>query len=365
MTGSPVWVGVIFGVPAILSFGPTLIGGALADRVSKRDVIIVTRLAVASSAFVLALISVQDALSIWLLFLVVVFGRIAHGIGWPSSSTMIAEIVPESELSSGNAGHNVVRESTEIAGAGVGGIVLGTAGVTPAFFAIAIVYTVSALMMFLVSARTPPAPTDDEQPKRGYHEAFSFLRGDRLLQFLFVMVLVDFFTAIMFPLMPIYADEVLDVGEAGFGTMMASLAVGGLLGGLFLLRVGNSMNAPKALVLGNVGWGVGMFGIILSDQLAVTTLIIVFMGVASAFSGVAWASLALSAMPADIRGRLFGIFHIAMQAFYIGAITAGVIATHVSLNAAMAIGAIGSILLPTIVWLMSPTFRNAVVDSES
>ncbi len=363
LTGSPAWVGVIFGLPAIIALGPTFLGGVLADRFSKRDVLVVTRVLIAIIALLLALLSVQNDLSIWTLFALIIFGRSFSAIGFPAGSTLVAEIVPEGSLTSANAARNIVGESTEIIGAGISGVVLAVAGTTAAFMMMFLVYAFSAFAMLFVKKQSSTQLDDNESSNPGYRDALVHMKRNRLLQLLFVLVFVDMFTVVVFPLLPIYADEVLNSGQAGFGILLAALSAGGVAGAAILLRAGDSLHAPKLIVIGNVGWGAGMAGIALSEHFVITIAIIVVMGAFGAVTGVAWSSLALNAMPPEMRGRLFSLFNIGFQAFFIGAIAAGFIASTFGLSAAMWIGAAGSAVLPLIVWFASPTFREAAVDA--
>ncbi len=358
LTGNPAWVGVIIGLPAIIALGPTFIGGILADRFAKPRLLITTRVALGAVALFLALLAAREGLSIWYLFGLIVAGRSITALGFPAESTLVAEVTTEDELTSANAARNVVSETTEIAGAGLSGVVLAVAGPAAAFTVIGIIYLLSAAAMLFVKS-VAPSTGDEEESSLGYKEALSYLRGSPLLQLLFILVFVDLFTVAVFPLLPIYADEVLGVGGAGFGLLMAGLSIGGVAAGVTLVKAGNSLSAPKAIVIGNVGWGVGMAGIAVSEKLVLTFVIVILMGAFSALAGVAWSSLALKAMPAEMRGRLFSIFNVAFQAFFVGALITGFIAAAIGIEAAMWIGAAGSVALPIIIWAASPTFRNA------
>ncbi|MCZ6539440.1 MAG: MFS transporter [Chloroflexi bacterium] len=360
-TGSPAWVGVIIGVPAIIAIGPTFVGGILADRFSKPNVLVATRFLQMAVALLLALAVASDEFVIWYLLVLVILGRVIAAIGFPAASTLVAEVVNIRDLNSANAARNVVGESTEIIGAGLGGIFLGISGPAAAFSVIAVVYGLSALVMLFVSTNPSQVEEigDQQASNHGFKDAFLYLRASRILQLLFVLVFVDLFTVALFPLLPVYADRVLGVGGAGFGLLMAGLSVGGVAAGAVLVKWGRFINAPKAIVIGNVGWGICMAGIDLSDEPAITLALVVIMGGFGAVTGVAWSSLALKAMPAEMRGRLFSIFNIAFQAFFVGAILTGFIASTLGLSVAMWIGAAGSIIVPAMVWAASPTFRSA------
>ncbi|MCH7969565.1 MAG: MFS transporter [Chloroflexi bacterium] len=360
-TGSPAWVGIVIGVPAIIAIGPTFFGGILADRIPKPKVLIATRFLQMNVAVLLALFVAQDEFAIWYLFALLVVGRVITAIGFPAASTLIAEVVSNRDLKSANAARNVVGELTEIFGAGLGGIVLGLAGPAMAFSVIAAVYGLSAMVMLWVSPRPAQIEEigDQSTSDYGFSDAFLYLRGSRILQLLFVLVFVDVFTVALFPLLPFYADRVLGAGGTGFGILMAGLSVGGVVAGAALVKSGSPVSAPRTIVIGNVGWGICMVGIDLSDRFAITLVLVVIMGGFAVVTGVAWSSLALRAMPVEMRGRLFSIFNIAFQAFFVGALLTGFVASAFGLSAAMWIGAAGSIIVPTMVWTVSPTFRSA------
>ena len=364
-TGSPAWVGIVIGVPAILSIGPTFVGGILADRISKPNLLVATRLLQMIVALLLAISVTGEEFAIWYLFGLLIIGRAIVAIGFPASSTLIAELVSEKDMNSANAARSVVAESTEIAGAGLGGVALVILGPAAAFLTIASIYGLSAISMLFV--RTSDRHIDMTEPGQNsgvrLRDAFAYLRKSRILQILFVLALVDFFTVAIFPVLPAYADQKLGVSGAGFGLLMAGLSVGGVVAGLALVKYGNSMNAPKAIVIGNVGWGICMVGVERSGTLTTTLMILIIMGAFGAVTGVAWSSLVLRSMPIELRGRLFSIFNIAFQGFFLGAILSGFISSNFGLSIAMWFGAAGSIVVPTAIWAVSPAFRAASDES--
>ncbi len=357
LTGSPSWVGVLIGLPAIVSLPTTFLGGSVADKSSKRTILVIAQVGSALSLLALAAIAFLNLLTIWPLLFFVILNRSIQGFGFPADSTLIAELVDPSEIVHVQAGRGTLNEVSQIIGAGVGGLALAILGPATTLTAVAILYGIS--VPFLLQIKISNRPGRSDEPSANMRLVLRKLLSSPILRVLFALALIDLFTVFFFPIIPVIVSERLNSGETELGILMAFFAAGGAAVGAVLAIWRITIHAPLAIVVGNLGWGLAMIGLLGANSVAITASLVVAMGAFGTITGIAWSSLALSAIPSQMRGRMFSLFNIAFQAFFVGAIFAGVLTSILGVDTALLIGAIGTIFATALVWLSSQTFRNA------
>ena len=161
----------------------------------------------------------------------------------------------------------MANNAGEILGSAMAGYLIATAGAGSAFYTVGVLYLVSVLLMLRVrDPRLQPAGGERSESTylRDIAVAIEFVRNSQPLFRLLVMVAIGMFSTAIFPLMPVYARDVLNVGAAGYGILGVAIGCGFLAGSLTSTALANVMGRGTTIVVFAIVWDLSMaaFGLL-------------------------------------------------------------------------------------------------------
>ncbi len=362
LTRSSLLVGVtsMVALVPLIVFG--LLGGAIADAMDRRRLMLITS---AGAALTSTLLAVQAALPgnghlvvLWVLT-ACVSGFAA--VNQPARSAVIPALVGTERVAAANALSMTVRQAGVIVGPLLAGLLIGSGHLF-------LTYTIDAvgfLAAVLLLRGLPSLPPGRESGRlglgvavRGVAEGFGFLRTQPVLLMTFVVDIV----AMMFA-WPQAVFPQLSLGRfAGsansLGWLFAGVSIGALLMGLtsgWVARV----DRQGAVVLGAiVVWGLAIVGFGVAPVLWLAVGCLAVAGAADMVSAVLRTSMLQLAAPEEMRGRMQGVFIVVVAGGpRLGDLRAGAIAAATSVSVAMVSGGVIVVLAMLVVALAVPSFR--------
>jgi MFS family permease len=308
LTRSSLWVGLL-GLAALV---PLLVfalwGGALADVVDRR------RLLLAGSVLMwlstLALLA-QSALAVdspGLILALVAVQSVAFAVSTPTRAAIIPRLVDDGEVAAANTlGYTAFQVAT-VAGPLGAGLVLAHAGPTTAYLLDALLFT-TALWAAL---RLPPLlPERSGAPGRSrlhdVAEGLRYLRRTPVLVLSFVIDIAAMVLAMPRALFPEVAAERYGGGGA-IGWLYGAIALGSVVAGLSSGWIGRVRRQGVALVAAVAAWGVAVALAGLAPSLWSCVLLLALAGAADLVSAVYRQTMLLTYVPDELRGRMQGVF---------------------------------------------------------
>ena len=313
LTGSPIAVGALALVQTLPVTAFALVGGAIADRVDLRRMVIACESVLMLIAAVLAVLALADVIEAWQLYALGFVQGIALALDAPARHTLVFRIVGRDDLPNAVGLSSGLGTTARIIGPALGGIVVATAGAGVAFAANAVSYAV--VIGAITAMRITPRPSGagaGTSVLSGVAETFRFAFGSRRVTIAFLAVLlVSTFSFNFDVLLPLLASRTLDEGAEVFGLIASVFGAGALCGALILATVGR---ARLLLVLGGAaGFGAFQLALAPQDSLAVVCALLFVIGVFY----VLWGSSALAtlqlAAPEHLRGRAASLYFFAFQ----------------------------------------------------
>lgn len=317
----------------LAEYAPTVgvaqVAGVLVDRWDPRRVLIVANLvlAVCTLAYLVA--------EVWWWFALVAFVRscVAQS-GVPASNTLIPAIAPVGRLAEVNGVWAIGGNIARLAGPALGGGLVGVGGLHLVAVADAATFILAALLIAAVRLPRPRASAPTSRLLRLWRDGLSTVRGHPVLwPLVAVMVLVGFGEGFVSALLAPWMTEVAGGGSDELGIMLSLQALGGILGGLLVVRCAHRWDSVTFLWVGAVISGV-ILVVIFNYPLFVPVgpwpaiILTALGGVPFAIYGTAQAIAVQTHSPDGVRGRVvsltFGVQGIA-QLLGIGA--AGVLGT--------------------------------------
>lgn len=356
LTGSYIAVGLAGAaelVPLII-FG--LYGGALADSVDRKVMVISTEIAAMGLSTILLTNSLLHHPKIWVIYLVAALFAAVDGLQRPSLEAMTPRIVPHEQLGAAAALRSVRFQFGAIFGPALGGVLIATVGV-PSGYAFDIgTYVLS--LIFLARLSRIPSSTDATAPTWGALTSglkYAFSRQD--LVGTYAIDLAAMFFAMPNALFPFLADRL--GAPWSLGLLYSAGMVGSIIATLTSGWVSRYHHHGRAVIIAALSWGIAIVIAGATNSLVVVLLGLAVAGGADQISGIFRSTIWNQTIPDELRGRLAGIELLSYSLGPLGGQTrAGLMASWSGLRAsimgggALCVGAVG--ILSTVL----PKFRR-------
>jgi MFS family permease len=299
------------GVTVAMQFTPMLLfglfGGVIADRYSKRKLLIATQSIAAAIAAALAVLILTGNIQVWHIWALAFCLGLVTVVDNPARQVFVNEIVGPRHLRNAISLNSSTFQLGSLIGPAIGGIAITAVGSGWAFAinSASCLVVVGALIAMNASAllRVPPAPRAKGQLVEGLRYAAG---KPTILMTLIVLGSVAMFAYNMPVLLAAYADNVFDVGASGYGLFNALVAAGALTGALLSARrVGIGLRTPiiGAIALGAIQAAAGFM-----PSIAPFAALIVVAGAASLLFLTAANSLVQMSSNLSVRGRVMALY---------------------------------------------------------
>lgn len=344
LTGSPFWLGML----GLVQFVPMLIfglyGGAFADRVDRRKILIGTHIALMGTSGILAVATATDTINMPLIFGVITISSSLNAFAGPARHALIPTLVPRAEIAGAATVANLVMQSASIAGPAIGGLLIAWHGVTLAYVYDACSFVAVIVAAWKISAR-PAFVAPKQRGLSAIRDGLVFLWATPIL--LSVMVLdfiATFFGAFTYQV-PLIAERLLGAGAEQMGLLLSAPAAGAVIGSLLLGVLPIPQRAGLGVILTVIAYGGCVLGFALSTNLTIALLFLAGSGGADAVSMALRQAIRNLVTPDHYRGRIAAVHStFAMGGPQLGELRAGAMASLTSLPFAIASGGIMTIL---------------------
>ncbi|MFI8516685.1 MFS transporter [Streptomyces sp. NPDC085481] len=304
LTDSPFAVGAMGAVELVplVVFG--LYGGALADAVDRRRVIVATEAGLGLLALVLLLNALLPRPMLWPLYVVAAGVSALAGLQRPALDSLMARIVPHEQQTAAAALNSLRWQVGSIAGPSLAGLVVAYAGHAPAYAVAAGGFAVSVLLCRRLSP-APPAHDADKPSLRGIVEGARYAWSRPVLLGTYAIDLAAMLFAFPNTIFPFLADE-LDA-EWSLGLMYAAGSVGSLVLGLTSGWTSRVRRHGLLVVAGATGWGLAIAAAGWFPNVWLVLVCLAFAGAGDMLSGLGRSTIWNQTIPEELRGRLAGI----------------------------------------------------------
>jgi MFS family permease len=306
-TRSTVAVGLVglAGLLPLVLFG--LYGGAIADAVDRRKLVLFTTTTQLLIALVLVAQAVADVGSTLLLYALVACQAAMFAIDSPARHAFVPRLLPKELLPSANALKQVEFNLGVTVGPLLAGVLVARFGYGAAYALDALTF-LAAVVAVAGLPSMPPAGGGRRAGTASVLEGLSFLRRRQVLLMTFVVDLVAMVFAMPRALFPALSEQVFGGGEQTAGILYSSLAVGALVGALFSGWLGRIHRHGVAVLLAILAWGLSITLFGLTDVLWLAVLCLAAAGLSDMVSAVFRTAILQAAAPDEMRGRLGGVF---------------------------------------------------------
>ena len=348
-------LGLAMFLPALVL---VVVSGVIADRLDRRTIVIVSRLADTTCALAYLVLSTVHAQTVLpYLGIALVLGAV-RALSRPAEKTFLPNIVAAERFVNAQSAYVTGREIVVIAGPAAGGALLAISPVV-AFAAAAALALISAGAFALLRVhRAIRAP--EPQSWKAALAGLAFLRTQPVIA---GAISLDLF-AVLFggatALLPVYADAILHVGPIGLGWLRAAPSVGAVLVAAVLTRRPPQRNVGRLAFIAVLGFGCATIVFALSTVFWISLASLAVMGAFDIVGGVIRNGLVQLNTPDAMRGRVIAIQSVfTTTSNELGAFESGTLAALIGTVPAVAAGGIIALGVAAVCARVFPALRRA------
>ncbi len=335
------------GVTTALQTAPYLVfgvwGGLVADRVSKRKLLVCTQIGLAVPAFVLWAVTQTGQARIWMVWSLLLLRGVVNSFDSPARQSFVNEIVGRGRIVNAVSLNASVLQAGRLFGPAIAAVIIATVGLAPCFFLNGASFLVMVVMLLLMRpSELLPAPAAPRGKGRLRESLRYAMRTPNLRLPLAMMAVVGLLAFNFTVVLPAVARFAFDGDATTYALMVNFLAAGALVGGL--LSGTRSTVTSRMVAWSSIGFGVALGVSALVADLAVFLVAMTAVGFASVlFSASVQSAIQLEAPP-EMRGRILSLYQIVyMGTTPLGALFVGALASTSGSRSGLVVGAVGAL----------------------
>lgn len=359
-TGSAAQLGLLGAVQLVVQIPAVLWAGALADRIDRRRLLVVTQLSVASMVALLGVLSLAGQLQPWHIYAGTAVMGATTVMGQPARGALLASVVPERQLVKAVTAQAITMNVSAVIAPLTFAVVVESIDVTAAFFLTAAVAAPGALVPLLIQIRfQPPLVSDGSSTVQRTREGLSFVRRHPILPGLYLLdggITVFSFYRQLFPL---FASELYGGGAAAVGLLGTASSIGSIVGTALVLLLQRVRAHGRLVLYATLVYAALLFPLAVAPDLWMGMVLIGGLGLSDGISVAVRQSIVQLTTPDAMRGRALSLEGLAAQsANNIGTLEVGLMSAAIGLSGTLIFGGAASALITLWIWRAVPGIRR-------
>jgi predicted MFS family arabinose efflux permease len=313
MSGSARMLGLDAFLGNIPVFLFSLLGGVVADRVSRRHLLLGSQWVQLTCAFTLATLLVLHVVKVWHILMLSFITGTAQAFGGPAYSAIIPGLVDREDLPNAIALNSIQFNLARVIGPVLGGFALTQLGPAWCFSLNGLSFIAVIIALMLVRLKFEPQKTG-ESILSSMKQGFGFIRRQGAMEALIVLAFC--MTAFAFPMiifLPVFAKDVFRSGPTTFTFMLASSGLGSVAGALIVAALGNVHNKGRVALLMLICMGGSMAAFAISKSLTASCVLLFLSGAALLCAFAMISSLVQLITADEMRGRVMSVYNVAFR----------------------------------------------------
>lgn len=353
LTGSKVLLGLVSAASLLPSLIVTLPSGVIADRFSKRRLVVATQTLLLVQASILAALTFTHTIQVWHIVALAAFSGLANGMDMPTRQAMIVELVGKEDLANAIALNSTMFNLTRIASPFAGGLILAAVGPGWCFALNAVSYLGAIVALLLMRNIKVPKRASRDVPMLGQiGEGLGYVWKNPMTRMMLVMQAI--FTLLIGQyniFFPVYALSIFKVGATGQGMMFAAVGVGALTAAMIISSLGHKHPPSSVVFVGGILAPVGLMALALCGCFYGALLCFVVVGIGMMMFMSSTNTIMQMEAPASLVGRVMSLR--ALVVFGLGAPGAAMMG---GLSEMKQVGVEGTLLACSLVTLLSTLY---------
>lgn len=340
LTKSPFYLGMVAAAGALPILLFTLIGGVIADRFPKRNLLLVTQALSIIPAVLLGILTLADVATVWQVALLAFLLGTINAVDIPARQSFLIEMVGRGHVVNAIALNSAVFNGSRILGPMIAGLSIEYFGMPACFFINAASFLAVIFALSKMKARGETRGKS-EGVIVDLMKGITFIRGNKGIQSTFIWIAI--FSLVGLPyisLLPVFAGEVFHRGAKGLGFLMGASGVGALTAALGIAAKGTIKDNKRFMAFAGLCFSSALLVFAASKTFWIS-LVVIMIGGWGIVSYLASANSYIQVtVPDELRGRVMSVYSFVFLGLApIGNSIMGTSAEHIGTTTAVASGA--------------------------
>ena len=360
LTHSPVYLGLVGFASGIPTWAFMLYGGVIADRFSKRKILIITQSVMMLLAVILAVLTFTDLVEPWHIILLAFLLGTANAFDAPSRISLVNELVDKPDLSNAIALNATLFNTGTAVGPAVAGVAYAIAGPAWCFTVNALSFIGALMALKKMKLEEKAIQASGKTAFADIKEGLKYIGKHPVVRILILLVAsMSLFGLSFATLLPAWAVKILGGDSSTNGFLQSVRGAGALASALFIASLGRFNYRGKLLTIGSIAFPVCM--LIFSQINSLPASLLVTFGIGSALILIMNIanSLVQSLVPDALRGRVMGVYTLTFFGLLpIGALLMGMLAEHLGEAEAVLICSVITLVISLLVYFLVPSIKK-------
>lgn len=342
LTHSTLQVGLLYLTTLIPLLVAPIVGGALADAVDRRSMLLIAEGGFALVSVGLVVNASLDHPHVWALYALDFVGTAVFSFGTPALRSLAPRLVRPEKIVAVSALESLASNFNAVAGPAIGGLVIAAIGFAGTYALDVASFGVSLASIWQLP-RLPPARDAEAASLRSILDGFRYVRRQPIILGIFLVDTNAMIFGMPMALFPAIGEH-FGGGSKTVGFLYAAPYAGALVASIFSGWAGHIRRQGLGVVIAASAWGAALVGFGFSTALWLALLLLAVAGAADLISAIMRSAIVLTATPDAMRGRVTGIeFTQVAAAPTLGNLESAVVASLTSLRFSIVSGGLACV----------------------
>lgn len=330
------------------------LGGAVADRVNRRNLVVYTLFFMASLSIVLLFLVRTGQVQIWHVFALSAASSLATAFNHPGRQTLVPNLVEKKHLMNAVTLDNTTTTASRAIGVPIAGLLIFQFGVTPVFGFRAIGALLAIVWLMMIKVPLTPTVEKKQSEWKRIVEGWSYMKANPLIMSQVGMYFFAYFAGqASGGFMPIFAKDVLGASARGYGFLQAAAGFGAIIGLITLATLGDFNRKGLYLFIAGIAMTLFTAFFAMSPFFILSFILLIAAGAMNNTYMAVNATIIQTAVDDKVRGRVMAWREIAFGLAPLSGLITGKVATYM--------GPTEAIGVPRALLLMSLIFTAIIV----
>ena len=312
--GDPAYLGLRAFAAEVPLVAFMLVGGAMADRVDRRAILLTSQLLQMSFAAALGVLYYFGLLTVAPILLFAFLTGLAQSQSAPTYQAVLTTVVPPAQIPNAVALNSLQFNLSRMIGPALAGVLLLRGGTLACFVVNVISFLAVIVAIWRIALPPPAAPAQKESLGESLRAGFRHVKQSPPLRaFTLLAAAASFFGFPLITYMPAIAADVLKMDVKGLSYLLSSFGAGAIVGAITIAQRGQAKGRGRLLLIGFSAYGLATIGAVQSRYLLLSMVLLFVAGFCLTTGFSTLNSLVQEHAPAALRGRVLSIFGFAFR----------------------------------------------------
>jgi predicted MFS family arabinose efflux permease len=307
ITGSPLLLGLgglVRGVPIL---GLALFGGALADRIDRRRLLLFTQCAQVVTSLILGTLVATNTIQFWHIYVIGFVNSTLSAFDAPARNSFYPQLIPRADFQNAVTLSSVIFRLSTLVGPAIAGILIAAVSPSSPFFVNAVSYFAIIFALLAIRTKFTAAAGARVSLRSSAWGGIQYALKSPVLPLILATEMALSIFGHNSALITIFARDVLHVGPEGLGLLLSAVGAGAIVGTIVLVGTGEIRPKGAVMIVAGGLYAAALLGFAVSTSFALSFAMLFILGVADSGWGAMRNTIAQLATADAYRGRVMSM----------------------------------------------------------